>query len=168
MSMTTAKTLGAVVGVVALAGTTAGGALAPLAAEAVTAPDAGAVAAVECESESALTGVASVREVQGAFAFTQDAITSNEALSGVFQKAAAQLCVAIPDYAATTVARAILVQGPSADAFEATLSELDGEDATESRVMACACATNLPGGGAMANAEVSGVTLEALASLASA
>ena len=50
----------------------------------------------------------------------------------------------------------------------ATVDELAGEEEATSYVMACSCATNVAGGGAIANAEVEGVSLETLVQMACA
>ena len=54
------------------------------------------------------------------------------------------------------------------NAFEATVDEMAEGKGAKTLVMACACASNVPGGGAIANAEVSGVSLEAIAQMAGA
>ena len=59
------------------------------------------------------------------------------------------------------------VAGPNAS-FTATVDELAGEEEATSYVMACSCATNVAGGGAIANAEVEGVSLETLVQMACA
>ena len=48
------------------------------------------------------------------------------------------------------------------------MDELAGEEGAASYVMACSCATNVAGGGAIANAEVEGVSLETLVQMACA
>ena len=55
-----------------------------------------------------------------------------------------------------------------AASFTATVDELAGEEGAASYVMACSCATNVAGGGAIANAEVEGVSLETLVQMACA
>ena len=98
----------------------------------------------------------------------QDAVTANAEISGVFCKAAATLCASLPTYGCETAkAAAITVAGPGAS-FTATADELAGEEGAASYVMACSCATNVAGGGAIANAEVEGVSLETLVQMACA
>lgn len=156
-----------------------GGAMAALPAEAVAqgmpdGPDAAAAAFAQDAAELGLEGVVAapstnVREVQGTFSFDQATVTSNEAIANVFQRAAATLCQTLPDYGVSVVEQgmdAIKVAGPDGS-FVATVDELsDGEDF--GTIMGCACATNAPGGGAIANAEVQGVALTAIAALAQA
>ena len=60
------------------------------------------------------------------------------------------------------------VDGDVDNAFEATVDEMAEGKGAKTLVMACACASNVPGGGAIANAEVSGVSLEAIAQMAGA
>ena len=101
--------------------------------------------------------------MEGTFSYTQDAVSSNAEISGVFCKAAATLCASLPTYGCEAVkAAAVTVAGPNAS-FTATVDELAGEEEATSYVMACSCATNVAGGGAIANAEVEGVSLETLA-----
>ena len=92
----------------------------------------------------------------------------NAEISGVFCKAAATLCASLPTYGCEAVkAAAVTVAGPNAS-FTATVDELAGEEEATSYVMACSCATNVAGGGAIANAEVEGVSLETLVQMACA
>lgn len=95
-------------------------------------------------------------------------MSSNAEISGVFCKAAATLCASLPTYGCEAVkAAAVTVAGPGAS-FTATVDELAGEEEATSYVMACSCATNVAGGGAIANAEVEGVSLETLVQMACA
>ena len=97
-----------------------------------------------------------------------DAVSSNAEISGVFCKAAATLCASLPTYGCEAVkAAAVTVAGPNAS-FTTTVDELAGEEEATSYVMACSCATNVAGGGAIANAEVEGVSLETLVQMACA
>lgn len=106
--------------------------------------------------------------MEGTFSYTQDALSSNAEISGVFCKAAATLCASLPTYGCEAVkAAAVTVAGPNAS-FTATVDELAGEEEATSYVMACSCATNVAGGGAIANAEVEGVSLETLVQMACA
>lgn len=152
-----------------------GGAMAALPAEAVAqgvpdAPDAAAAFAQDA-AELGLEGAVaasstSVREVQGEFSYDQATVTSNDAIANVFQKAAATLCQTMPEYGVTVAKEGmgiIEVSGPDGS-LSATVDELvDGEDF--GAIMGCACATNAPGGGAIANAEVEGVALATIAAL---
>ena len=105
---------------------------------------------------------------EGTFSYTQDAVSSNAEISGVFCKAAATLCASLPTYGCEAVkAAAVTVAGPNAS-FTATVDELAGEEEATSYVMACSCATNVAGGGAIANAEVGRVSLETLVQMACA
>ena len=71
---------------------------------------------------------APARAVEGTFSYTQDAVSSNAEISGVFCKAAATLCASLPTYgceavkaAAVTVAAA-LQKTPLISALEDTAS----------------------------------------------
>ena len=155
------KTAVAAASALALAGMGAAP-IAALAAPAAPADgDAAAMAAVETTRAQASKASASVT---GAFAYTQDAVTSTAQLRDVFAKSAAVLCQALPDYGCTTCAKAIMLTAPGT-AVEATVADLAGRDAQGSTLLACACATNAPGGGAVANAEAQGVVFQALAAI---
>lgn len=163
MSKTWEKNV-ALIGAAALVGTSAFVAAPALA----LAPD----AVTECESAAANDWVvsdkaASVARVEGSFSFDQDAVSSNESLRQVFAKAAAALCEGLPVYELTselTSDGSILVSGPGGF-MEATVADMAEEDGSSAYVMGCACSSNGAGGGAIANAEVSGVALESVARL---
>lgn len=62
--------------------------------------------------------------MEGTFSYTQDALSSNAEISGVFCKAAATLCASLPTYGCEAVkAAAVTVAGPNAS-FTATVDEL--------------------------------------------
>lgn len=63
---------------------------------------------------------------------------------------------------------AITLGADSQGALEATVEEIAGSEGAESYDMACSCASNGPGGGAIANAEVSGASLASVLAYASA
>lgn len=148
-----------------------GGAMAALPAQA-SAQDINADAAfAQNAAELGLEDVAgasraAVQKVEGAFSFSQDAVTSNGDIANIFQKAAATLCQAMPEYAAVGNTGSIEVSGPDAS-FAATVDEMAGDEDFGS-IVGCACATNGPGGGAIANAEVQGVALATIAALTQA
>lgn len=110
-------------------------------------------------------GVATEVNVEGTFSYSQEALTTNADISSTFAKAAATLCQSMPEYSAACLCDALVINSP-AGALSATVADL-AEDGVETYVMGCACASNVPGGGAIANAEVSGVSVETLAALAS-
>lgn len=161
MKSQTVKTIGGVMSAVALISGGAGVAQAATIEPAAAAPaSATTLAAADTEAPA--------RAVEGTFSYTQDAVSSNAEISGVFCKAAATLCASLPTYGCEAVkAAAVTVAGPNAS-FTATVDELAGEEEATSYVMACSCATNVAGGGAIANAEVEGVSLETLVQMACA
>ena len=165
MKSQTIKTLGGVMSAVALISGGAGVAQAATVDSAAPAP---AMPVVTAASDSGAPTEAPARAVEGTFSYTQDALSSNAEISGVFCKAAATLCASLPTYGCEAVkAAAVTVAGPNAS-FTATVDELAGEEEATSYVMACSCATNVAGGGAIANAEVEGVSLETLVQMACA
>lgn len=161
MKSQTVKTIGGVMSAVALISGGAGVAQAATIEPAAAAPAAATtLAAADTEAPA--------RAVEGTFSYTQDAVSSNAEIGGVFCKAAATLCASLPTYGCEAVkAAAVTVTGPNAS-FTATVDELAGEEEATSYVMACSCATNVAGGGAIANAEVEGVSLETLVQMACA
>ena len=154
MKSQTIKTLGGVMSAVALISGGAGVAQAATVDSAAPAP---AMPVVTAASDSAAPEAPGARTVEGSFSYDQDAVTANAEISGVFCKAAATLCASLPTYGCETAKAAAI-----------TVAELAGEEGAASYVMACSCATNVAGGGAIANAEVEGVSLETLVQMACA
>lgn len=163
MKTNTAKKVGAVIGTVALVGSGVAIAAPVLASESTPSAAASQVVQVKAAEDSA-----AAENVQGSFNFDQSAVSSNASISEVFAKASAALCSALPNYGVMNLAHAIVISGNVDSAFEATVSEMASDTEEGAMVMACACASNVPGGGAIVNAEVSGVTLESIANKAGA
>lgn len=124
----------------------------------------------DCVAESAVVqqgqlaetqGEVSAPIVEGVFSFTQEAVTSNKEIGAVFAKAAAVLCQTMAGEAISS-APSIAVGGDVVSSFTATVTDMAEGDGAVSYVMGCTCATNVAGGGAIANAEVEGVALESI------
>lgn len=164
MNETTKKVAGALASLTLLAGTGAA-VVVPAMQGGVEAGNAGISASGEDASGSLLTNVS---QVSGEFSFDQDTLSLNDTISNVFCKAAATLCSSLPDYGIERAQSSIDVSGDVGNAFSATVDEMEGEKGAASHVMACACASNVAGGGAIANAEVEGVSLESIAKMAEA
>lgn len=164
MKSQTLKTVGSALSAVALI---SGGATVAMAAPA-DAPEAQPAAVAEAAQEAGSGDILKARAVEGTFSFDQGALTANESIAGVFAKAAAVLCTAMPAYEAQAAAGAIEVSAQGGTSFEATVDEMAAEEGAESYTMACACSTNAPGGGAIANAEVDGVSLATILKMAAA
>lgn len=113
-------------------------------------------------SADATEGTVEVAQVEGEFAFSQDVVSPNSSISGVFMKAAAAVCASMPNYCAVC-GGLIDVDGQ----FDATVADMADEEGTQSNVLGCSCASNVAGGGAAVNAEVSGVSLASVYALAS-
>ena len=158
------KTAIAAASALALAGMGA----APLAANAAPAASSAeaAVPAVEAVSQQTVSTATAQApaKVTGEFGYSQAVLTPVSQLSGVFAKSAAVLCQSLPDYGCQEYASSLLVSAPGSPVVEAAVRDLVREHGV-SVTMACACATNAPGGGAVANAEAQGVMLKALAAL---
>lgn len=98
------------------------------------------------------------RAVEGTFGYTQDVVSSTQQISCIFCKAAATLCAGLPQYSAQMISPSLVVSANGVS-IEANVADMAADDDATSYVMACACATNAAGGGAVANADVSGVSL---------
>lgn len=120
---------------------------------------------VEAVSQEALCTDATVESVavEGSFAYTQDTVTDSASIAGAFRTATNAVCSSLPNYGA--IFAAIAVSNGSGDSFEANVEELS-EECGESHIMGCSCASNVAGGGAIINAEVTGVPVASLASMA--
>lgn len=133
----------------------------------ITAEAAPEALACEAGAEGA-RDAAGARAVEGQFSYDQGAVTSNAEISSVFAKAAATLCDGAHEPAPGVIAQAIKVTCATGGCLEATVADLAGEEGADSYVIGCSCASNAPGGGAIANAEVSGITVATLMALAAA
>lgn len=151
------KTASALLGAAALIGSGVAGALPAVAAEAPT----GVSEAVEAASAS--DAVSSEAVVEGSFTYDQDAVTSNATIKSMFAKATASVCASMPTYATECTCWSIALSSGDSELI-ATVSEMTGEYAG-THIMGCACSSNIAGGGAIANAEVSGVSIETIASM---
>lgn len=163
MSSSSIKKASAVIGAVALVGASAAS-VAPALAD-TAAPSA---AVVQVSGSGAEKSGASAVNMQGSFSFDQGATSSNASITKVFVKASATLCMSMPSYGAAALTQAIAVSGDVDSAFAATVAEMAADADARAMVMACACSSNVPSGGAIINAEVSGVPLEYIANRAGA
>lgn len=114
------------------------------------------------------SGFVEVANVVGTFSYDQNVITPTSTIASAFQKGAATLCASLPSYGTMNSAPSVKVEGTVSNSFEATVDEMASDENAQSYVIGCACASNLAGGGAIANAEVSGVTIESVAEMAGA
>ena len=154
---TSAKAIGAAASSLILLGSAALAA-APAVMD-ITADASPAAATQQATEASAAAEATGVQRVEGQFSYDQGVVTSNETIASVFAKAAATLCQ-------TTAAIKVSVAG--LPTMEATVAEMAEEEGADSYVLGCSCASNAPGGGAIANAEVSGVSLASLMTMAAA
>lgn len=125
-------------------------------------------AAQQATEASAAAEATGVQRVEGQFSYDQGVVTSNETIASVFAKAAATLCQTTADGYGVYTAQAIKVSVAGLPTMEATVAEMAEEEGADSYVLGCSCASNAPGGGAIANAEVSGVSLASLMTMAAA
>lgn len=136
-------------------------------AEALEAP--AQQAAGEVEVAAAITESTAPTRVEGTFSYDQSTVTPTAQMADVFAKAAAVLCQGMPQYEVMQPSDVIRVANLSVnEVCEATVEELADQTDVENLIIGCACSTNAAGGGAIANADVQGVTLAAAASLVGA
>lgn len=136
-----------------------GVALAATPTAAVTPDDANATwTHVEASGHRAGAGCVQKAAVAGEFACTQDCLTPTASISGVFMKASAALCQSMAQ--AAVVATADGSYTVSHDG--SVVSVQPGGEGDQSQIMGCACASNVPGGAAVMNARVDGVSLASL------
>lgn len=129
-------------------------------ADAPSASDAQAVE--QQEGASADDFVVRMDRVEGAFSYTQAEVTSNADIKKNLGEASAYLCGANPmgdREAASLEDWSIAVQGDVENAYAATFEELSGKEELQTVVMGCSCAGNPADGRAVANAEVTGISV---------
>lgn len=108
-------------------------------------------------------------KVEGEFSFTQSEVTSNDDIKKNLGEASAYLCGANPTGGGETVAVedwSIAVQGDVENAYTATFEELSDKEELQTVVMGCSCAGNPSDGRAVANAEVTGISVLKIVELA--
>lgn len=153
------KILGSIMGVSLIA---SGGAtfMVPL-NDAFAAPQDNAQGTEAEAGQSAVEGAyVSVANVQGAFSYNQDEITPNDKIRSMFYKATTSMCSTLVGYDYGDINNwSVEVGGDVRNPVSATLGELAQSDNAEQKVMTCACSSNQAGGGAIINAEVTGVPL---------
>ena len=143
-----------------------------------TEPSGDAVEPQACEwvSEESVSDVRAVSNLEGTFAWNQDAVTGNEELRHVLYEGVSQyLCgvhgnVAEVAQGASSLNQAVTdgdrivalrVEGDVRNSFAATIEECLDEAPIQT-VLGCTCAGNPADGRASANAEVTGFTVAAL------
>lgn len=160
---TSAKTIGAAAsGLLLLSSAALAAAPAVMDLTAEAAPE----TALEQVADCAAPGKAAVQRVEGQFSYDQGVVTSNETIASVFAKAAATLCQSPEVEGAASAVGPVQVTVAGACLIQATVGDLAADEGVDSYIVGCSCASNAPGGGAIANAEVSGVSLASLAALA--
>ena len=132
-------------------------------------PATGAQAAEQQESASVDDFVVRMDKVEGEFSFTQSEVTSTDDIKKNLGEASAYLCGANPmgDGEASTVEDwSIAVQGDVEHAYTATYEDLSNKEELQTVVMGCSCAGNPADGRAVANAEVTGISVLKIVELA--
>lgn len=168
MNDTAKKVMAPAMSLLMVAGAGAAAAVPALGAQqAVAAPAAAAVQAQAGAVAPTTQTFAQVMDVVGCFAYDQLATTPAIDISSVFAKAAAALCASTPEYGLTCACAALQVTAPGTS-LQAAVPDLAAGDETSSYTLKCACASNVAGGGAVANADVSGVSLAGVAKAAGA
>lgn len=154
--MSVAKMTGSVIGSAILLG---GIAAVPALAE--TSIDVEPTTDCSMQEESGKQSESAAVSVQGEFSYTQDAITTNEAIRGVFAKASSAVCASLPTYDLSHTGLKMIVKNGSTETIACIEDMLDGKPSTQ--IVGCACSSNIAGGGAVANAEVSGMSIKSMA-----
>ena len=113
---------------------------------------------VEASGQHAGEGMVQKASVAGQFACTQDCVSPTAAISGVFMKAANALCQSLAQATVVPTADGAYTVSHDGDAVHVEAGEGDAK----TQLMGCACASNVPGGAAVMNAQVSGVSLASL------
>lgn len=109
--------------------------------------------------ESALM---TVSQVNGTFSYDQNVLSSNEDITNIFNKAAASMCSTGTSYGVSGEQQPISISGLVGNTISATVDDMASSAGAVAYTLACACATNIAGGGAMANALVEGVSFESI------
>ena len=157
MGTTSLKKAGALAGSALLLGAATAAAVQPPLAQAAETP-AIQTAGDHLAAQGEITAPA--RIVKGVFSFNQATISNNDELRSGFSKAAAALCSSLPDYTAA-VAQELRVSG-NGTSLNVTVDEIGEQQGVKTMQVGCACASNAPGGGAIANPEVSGVSVASI------
>lgn len=131
-------------------------------------PQAEAVSVAPAQAGEACVVPDGVRTVEGQFSYDQGVVTPTETIFSTFVKAAATLCQSASSEEAAAIAQAVQVYCPSGVGFEATVQDMAGEEGVQSYLIGCSCASNGAGGGAIVNADVSGVSLASVAAMVAA
>ena len=119
-------------------------------------------ATVESHEVSTDDFIVSLDVVEGDFSYTQSEVTSNEEIQKNIGEASAYLCGANPsgdDSEAAVEDWAIAVQGDVQNPYSATFAEMAENEELQTVLMGCACAGNPTDGRAVANAEVTGISV---------
>ncbi|MDO5043321.1 MAG: hypothetical protein Q4D92_07410 [Slackia sp.] len=160
-----ARVAGAVVGTIALVGSASTVPVLALASQGQSDVQAGVVQ----QSTLAADDQSRPQKVEGVFGYSQDVVTPTDRIASVFRVAATSFCASMPEYLVSEMSKAVTVGGSAASSeYVGTVADMAAEDESTSYLMACSCASNIAGGGAIANAEVSGVSVESLARLVGA
>ena len=125
--------------------------------------EAPAVADKSADSQQASGNLTTVR---GIFTFDQDKTLSSGQIRSVFASAVNALCAPTLEARHYEGARSIDVLVEGAQTMKATVEGMSRQGDNGVFIMGCACASNPAGGGAAVNAEVQGVSVGEVVSLA--
>lgn len=104
-----------------------------------------------------------VKVVAGDFAYTQDEVSSNEAIRKA-ASASKYFCApqGAPEVAVAAEDWVISVDGAVANPYAMTVAELQDDEAVQKHLMGCSCSGNPADGIASVNAKVTGVSVTTL------
>ncbi|MGV8083303.1 MAG: hypothetical protein AB2L09_06710 [Coriobacteriia bacterium] len=110
---------------------------------------------------SAVDDFVKVANVQGLFTFSQDVTTPNDTIKNVFGIASSALCSKPGSATSADIADQTVTVSNGESSYSASVGDL-AKSNSQKKIMGCACSGNLAGGGAIANAEVTGVSVQSI------
>ena len=103
----------------------------------------------EVGENAAVAGAVKVARAEGVFSYDQEAVTPNETIRTMFQKAVRVVCGAGIAFASEN------------DAYTASVGDLAGDESVQQK-MTCTCGGNPAGGRAIVTANVKGIPIESI------
>ena len=116
----------------------------------------------EVGENAAVAGMVKVARAEGTFSYDQEAVTPNETIRTMFQKAVRGVCGAGVSLASENpLDWQLTVSGAVDSAYTASVGDLAGDDSVQQK-MTCTCGGNPAGGRAIVTADVKGIPIEAI------
>ena len=116
----------------------------------------------EVGENAAVAGAVKVARAEGVFSYDQEAVTPNETIRTMFQKAVRVVCGAgIALASENPLDWQLTVSGAVNDAYTASVGDLAGDESVQQK-MTCTCGGNPAGGRAIVTANVKGIPVESI------